>query len=73
MLSKRSACSSSGVVKNSEGVVSDSEETFLEYWASFYETLYKSDPKFEFKSEPLSGQFEWEGPQCLNLPPSLQS
>ena len=72
VLGKRSASSSSGVVNNSDGVPSNSKETFLENWASFYENLYKVDPRFEpAQRDPLEHQLGWEGPQILNLPPSL--
>ena len=61
------------MIKNSDGVLSNSKETFLENWASFYENLYKVDPKFEpaRRDNPLEHQRGWEGPQILNLPPSL--
>ena len=59
-----------GVVKNKEGILSDSQNSFLENWATFYEELYTSGGNEQFEHFELP--VEEEGPQCLNSPPSLE-
>ena len=56
-----------GVIKNELGELSDSQDSFLENWACFYENLYAI-------SESSPSEFlvpDGGGPQSLNHPPTL--
>ena len=66
-LGKKGGKNTIGVIKNKRGELSDSQESFLENWASFYENLYRaSESSREFA---MAGG---GGPQALNFPPTLE-